>query len=303
MLGVLGFVLSHVYRNFIRKNKWITFSTEKIIFYVIISSSLLSIIYNVVYFSILFFINTLPSPSITFSILWGAFISMFLLFALWNFFYFSWMYIEKSRKAQIESLKIDSMMKDIELKSLRANLQPHFIFNTLNNIRALINENPEQARDAITKMSNILRAIITKQNALDLFQNELNFVEDYLSLEKIRFEERLIFTKDIDEKCLTVNIPTMMLQTLIENAIKHGISHKEEGGEISLKAFLQEKFLYIQIENDIEKNAKTNSETQSLGFGLSSTKQRLKLIYRDNANFDFIKQTDKAIVNIKIPTD
>ena len=168
------------------------------------------------------------------------------------------MYIEKSRKAQIESLKIDSMMKDIELKSLRANLQPHFIFNTLNNIRALINENPEQARDAITKMSNILRAIITKQNALDLFQNELNFVEDYLSLEKIRFEERLIFTKDIDEKCLTVNIPTMMLQTLIENAIKHGISHKEEGGEISLKAFLQEKFLYIQIENDIEKNAKTN---------------------------------------------
>lgn len=300
-LSLIGFSLTHLYRNYIKKQQWVFFNTEKIIFNCTIASILLSVIYNGIYFALLLGANLSKSPIMTINVLWGAFISMFLLFSIWNLFYFLWMYIEKSRKTQIETLKIEGMLKDIELKSLRANLQPHFIFNSLNNIRALVDENPEQARDAITKMSNILRSLITKQDLVDLLQNELNLVEDYLSLEKIRFEERLIFKKEIQAECLTVKIPTMMLQTLIENAIKHGISYKEEGGAISIKAFINQNFLNIEIENDIELNQQNVAHTHSLGFGLDSTKQRLKLLYNEKSSFQFEKKNDRAVVKIKIP--
>lgn len=116
--------------------------------------------------------------------LFGSIISVFLLFGCWSLIYFAWGNVEKNRNNVIHQLTLESTMKDLEIKTIRSNLQPHFIFNALNSIRALIDENPGQAREAITHISNILRNSITKQEPTDTLANELSLVDDYLALEK-----------------------------------------------------------------------------------------------------------------------
>jgi LytS/YehU family sensor histidine kinase len=117
------------------------------------------------------------------------------------------------------------MVKELELQTIKAHINPHFIFNSLNSIRALVDENPERARKAVTELSNILRSSLQsdKMETVSL-QKELSIVKDYLALEYMRFEDRLKIVYDIDEDTLDRPVPPMMLQTLVENAIKHGIS-------------------------------------------------------------------------------
>jgi LytS/YehU family sensor histidine kinase len=197
---------------------------------------------------------------------------------------------------------MESAMKDLELKTIRSNLQPHFIFNSLNSIRALIDEDPELARKAITKISNILRSSITKQDATDSLENELKLVNDYLALEKIRFEERLSLTQDIDPASLPIQVPTMMLQTLVENAIKHGISSLEQGGRIHIKTSYTNHQLEIEVINSGTLNQDEANEN-SLGFGLSSTRQRLKLLYSNTSDLELFEQNGYVHVRVKIKTN
>lgn len=292
----MGFGISHLYRNYLKKHRWIVLETEQLIKKALLATIIPTIVYYVGY-HLLILILAIRTQDEYFS----SFIATYLLLASWNLIYFAWHFIEKNKRIQIDTLKMESSLKDLEIITIRANLQPHFIFNSLNSIRALIDENPELARNAITKISNILRNTITKQDPTDTLENELALVEDYLALEKIRFEERLDFKKEVDVTALSVPIPTMMLQTLIENAIKHGISSLEAGGNIFLSAKITpSKQLEIQITNDTDSKQEIKKEN-NLGFGLNSTKQRLKLIYGDKAGFSFESNNNKAKVLISIP--
>ncbi len=297
LLSVFGFLISHGYRYFILAKKWIQKPTETLIRYVLFATAVLSVVYNLLYYLLLFLLRIEVMAPDAYLV---SLITVYVIFALWNLIYFTWQYLEKSRLIQIETLKMESALKDLEIKTIRSNLQPHFIFNSLNSIRALIDEDPELARAAITKISNILRNTITKQEATDTLQNELALVEDYLDLEKIRFEERLHFVKNIDETTLGVQIPTMMLQTLIENAIKHGISNLEAGGTVRLNTKTAGQDLIIEVINDINAGQMGQREN-SLGFGLSSSKQRLKLLYEDEASLSLNFDQDQAMVLIRIP--
>ncbi len=292
----MGFGISHLYRNYLKKHQWIVLETEQLIKKALLATIIPTIVYYVGY-HLLILILAIRTQDEYFS----SFIATYLLLASWNLIYFAWHFIEKNKRIQIDTLKMESSLKDLEIITIRANLQPHFIFNSLNSIRALIDENPELARNAITKISNILRNTITKQDPTDSLENELALVEDYLALEKIRFEERLDFKKEVDVTALSIPIPTMMLQTLIENAIKHGISSLEAGGNIFLSAKITpSKQLEIQITNDTDSKQEIKKEN-NLGFGLNSTKQRLKLIYGDKAGFSFESNNNKAKVLISIP--
>jgi two-component system LytT family sensor kinase len=296
LLSLIGFGISHLYRNYLKKHQWIVLETEQLIKKALLATIIPTIVYYVGY-HLLILILAIRTQDEYFS----SFIATYLLLASWNLIYFAWHFIEKNKRIQIDTLKMESSLKDLEIITIRANLQPHFIFNSLNSIRALIDENPELARNAITKISNILRNTITKQDPTDTLENELALVEDYLALEKIRFEERLDFKKEVDVTALSIPIPTMMLQTLIENAIKHGISSLEAGGNIFLSAKITpSKQLEIQITNDTDSKQEIKKEN-NLGFGLNSTKQRLKLIYGDKAGFSFESNNNKAKVLISIP--
>src|SRR5205085_6678051 len=119
------------------------------------------------------------------------------------------------------------LLRKLELKTIKAHINPHFIFNALNSIRALIDEDPNRARNAVTHLSNILRSSMQAEKLETVpFEKELNIVKDYLALEYIRFEERLKIEYSIEGATLNQPVPPMMLQTLVENAIKHGIGKR-----------------------------------------------------------------------------
>jgi LytS/YehU family sensor histidine kinase len=215
---------------------------------------------------------------------------------MWNCIYFIYHYIQKSRKQQVDTLKLEALVKELELKTIKAHINPHFIFNALNSIRALIDENPERARTAITELSNILRSSMQAEKLETVpFERELNIVQDYLALEHIRFEDRLRVEYDIDEDTLDQPVPPMMLQTLVENAIKHGISKQVSGGTIKIKSDFKNNYHELIIQNTGRLNGSFNLE----GFGLASTHNRLHLMFGETASFH-IRETNGNMVEAKV---
>ena len=300
LLFLFGFGITHVYRSIITAYQWTTLTTEKLTLRVFVAMVIMGLMYTSFYYLTLGIAFHRPSSSFNLGALMGSFFSVLILFGFWNGFYFAWNYIETNRRTLIDKLKMESTMKDLEIKTLRANLQPHFIFNALNSIRALIDEDPELARKAITQISNILRSSISKQEATDSLENEMKLVDDYLALEKIRFEERLQVSQEIDPQTLSLQIPTMMLQTLVENAIKHGISTLEAGGCIHIQSKLLKDILHIQIRNTGQLNASI-THPGSLGFGLKATEQRLQWLHGKDATIQLSQAQEEVLAHITIP--
>lgn len=206
----------------------------------------------------------------------------FIYFFIWNCIYFIYHYVSQTRKNQLDNLKLEALVKSLELKTIKSHINPHFIFNALNSIRALIDEDPSRARVAVTGLSKILRSSMqSDQLEVITLEKELDIVKDYLDLELIRFEDRLNVTYQIDEQTLGNPIPPMMLQTLVENAIKHGIGKRIEGGDIQISTIGHEDYYELMVVNTGELG---NGPLQE-GFGLSSTSNRLSLIFGDRASF------------------
>jgi len=222
--------------------------------------------------------------------------SYFLLFFIWSLIYFVYHYVAKSRKQQMDTLQLESLVKELELKTIKAHINPHFIFNSLNSIRALVDENPERARTGITELSNILRSSMQADKAEAVaFQKELFIVKDYLALENMRFEDRLKIEYQVDENTLPLPVPPMMLQTLVENAIKHGISKQIHGGVVRVTSTIKNNFHELSVQNTGYLNGHMSGE----GFGLSSTTNRLSLLYGNKAKFE-IKQASASLVEARV---
>ncbi len=216
----------------------------------------------------------------------------------WVFFYYFYHYIEKSSRQQMDTLKLESLVKELELKTIKSHINPHFIFNALNSIRALIDENPARARSAVTHLGNILRSSMQSESLATVpFEKELNIVKDYLALEHIRFEDRLTVEYHIDEDTLSQPVPPMMLQTLAENAIKHGIGRIVDGGLVKVISRFNGKNLELTVQN----TGKLNGQAHSPGFGLSSTYSRLNLLFGDKANFEISENEGLVEAKIIIP--
>lgn len=221
-----------------------------------------------------------------------------LLFLLWSGCYYVFIVIDNSRKQEIQKLQLDVSKNEIELKNLRAQLNPHFLFNSLNSIRALVGIDPENAKTAITRLSSLLRHSISlgKLKLIPLKQ-ELEIIKSYLELEQIRFEERLEVKYNCDESAMNCEIPPLMLQTIVENAIKHGISKEIEGGEIEVKARFEQQVLTIEVLNTgtLELN-----EIGSGGVGIPNTQKRLSILFGSNADFSISQEGEKVLVKINI---
>lgn len=237
----------------------------------------------------------LQKKNLTLLILSNSF-SFFIYYFIWNAIYFMYHYISKSRKQQLDTLQLEALVKELELKTIKAHINPHFIFNSLNSIRALVDENPQRARAAVTELSNILRSSMqTDKLERVTFEKELSIVKDYLALENMRFEDRLQIEYRIDEDTLDQPVPPMMLQTLVENAIKHGISKQINGGIVRIISDFKGNYHELAVQNTGFLNGYANHE----GFGLSSTTNRLSLLYGDKAKFE-IKQVSPSLVEAKV---
>ncbi len=216
-----------------------------------------------------------------------------LIFFLWAVLYFIYHYFERYNT----SLKHQAAMNEIELNNLKSQLNPHFIFNALNSIRALVDENPKKSKNSITQLSNILRSsLVSDKQRLTSFNEELRIVKDYLGLETIRFEERLKTSYDIHPDSNMYQVPPLMLQTLVENGVKHGISKLKEGGIIELKTLLSDDKFIIQIRNSGKYIALNGAKKSKPSLGLKNTKQRLDLIYGSEASISIKNESNNVVL-------
>jgi signal transduction histidine kinase len=204
------------------------------------------------------------------------------LFFLWLCLYFFYHLFDRLNRSEIERFRLMTNVKEAQLRALKSQVNPHFIFNSLNSLRALIDEEPERARMAVTQLANLLRySLQSGQLETVPFEDELGIVNDYLALEQVRHEERLRLRLDIAPEALKLPVPPMLLQTLVENAVKYGISPRPEGGEIAIIARSSNGELRIQVMNpgEIEQGGKATST----GLGLRNAAERLRLIFGERA--------------------
>lgn len=220
-----------------------------------------------------------------------------MLIAIWMLIYIVYHYVERNRNSELDRLKLETTVKELELKTIKSHINPHFIFNSLNSIRALVDENPKRARRAITELSNILRSSMQAEKSETVtLERELDIVKDYLALEQMRFEERLKIELDIDERTLHQHVPPMMLQTLVENAIKHGISRQIKGGVVRIVASFKDNDMELLVQNT---GQLLFPVTEGEGFGIKSTQDRLNLMYQGKAVFD-IRNLNTSMVESKV---
>lgn len=290
-----GIVVTHILRLFIKSQGWLMQSIEKVVPKLIVAMIITSLLFSLFVLGLYYMFNLGVDGSKKLSFiarLSGSTIDNGTIILPWVLLYYFYHFIEKSRKQQLDTLQLESLIKELELKTIKAHINPHFIFNSLNSIRALIDENPSRARTAITELSNILRSSMQVDKAETVsFEKELNIVKDYLALENMRFEDRLQVEYDIDEDTLDQQVPPMMLQTLVENAIKHGISKHIRGGIIKIISDFKNQYHEMAVQNTGSLNGGLNGE----GFGLSSTQNRLGLLYGDKASFEITQVTPSTV--------
>ena len=295
----IGLVITHVMRLFIRRKHLLDALLDKQILYMFTTTVAFSFLFSFI-FIYLVEIFKITSPKLqqlgVISRVLYASLNSFMFLIIWNLIYFTYHYVMKSQQEQLDKVKLQSLVKELELKTIKAHINPHFIFNALNSIRALVDENPERARKAITELSNLLRSSMqAEKSETTPLSKELNIVRDYLALEHIRFEDRLNIEYNIDEDTLNQPVPPMMLQTLVENAIKHGISKKMEGGVIKIISDFKDNHHELIVKNTGHINGDFNPD----GFGLYSTQSRLMLLYGEKAHFE-IKNTSEDMVEATI---
>ncbi|MBI3667351.1 MAG: histidine kinase [Acidobacteria bacterium] len=172
------------------------------------------------------------------------------------------------------------LLLQAKLESLSSQINPHFLFNTLNSVASLIRSDQETARVLVFKLSTILRRLLRKHDNFSPLRDELDLIEDYLSIEMVRFGDKLKFVKQIEESALDALIPSMMLQPILENSIKHGLSPQVEGGTIWLRAGSSEGRLTVTIEDDgVGIPPEAMSEIYSRGIGVSNVRERLAMLF------------------------
>ncbi len=174
------------------------------------------------------------------------------------------------------------------MDALTAQINPHFLFNTLNTVSSLIRFDPDMARGVVLKLSNILRRLLRKHETFVPLREELAFIDDYLDIEVIRFgRDKLQFFKDVDDDTLEAFVPSMLLQPMIENSIKHGLAPRLEGGQIHLRSHLRDGRLSIEIkDNGMGISPERLAEVYGGGIGISNVHERLRLLYGDQFKMD-----------------
>lgn len=297
---VVGILTTHIYRWFIHRLGWKKLNIPALIPRVFFSSILMSAVFTTINTALTdILVGEIPLVYSTRSVaFWQNILNFSVLFLLWNIIYFAVNTFENWKREEIKNLELRAAKTEIELNSFKAQMNPHFMFNALNSIRALVEENPEKAKNAVTMLSGILRSNLTlgKQQTIALSE-ELDLVEKYLSLEKIRFEERLQIVMEISPEILTKRIPPFMLQTIVENGLKHGIAKRINGGRIFIRAIETPGGLHITVVNS---GTYSPAEGQE-GIGLSNTAKRLDLLYNGQADFSINGVGDEVVVDLIIP--
>ncbi len=287
-----GILFTHLMRSIFIRLGWLELKLPPLLPRVLISSLFCSFIISIVTTIVSIAINSNERDPLHLLDMLINIIAVLVLVLFWNSIYFTFHFFQKSRNQELNNISLEASKNEIELKNLRSQLNPHFLFNSLNSIRALIDIEPQQAKVAVTTLSSLLRKslILGKEDLVPL-RDELEMISNYLDLEKVRFEERLTVEWKLDDELDNFLIPPFSLQMLVENAIKHGISNLINGGIISIESQRLVNSIQISVRNTGE--LKIESDT---GIGIANTKRRLALQFGDQAEFS-IQQIKNSVIS------
>jgi two-component system, LytTR family, sensor kinase len=197
----------------------------------------------------------------------------------------------------------NQLLTQARLEALSRQINPHFLFNTLNSVSSLIRTNPEQARQVVYRLSHILRRLLRTHDHFVPLQEEMAFVDDYLSIERVRFGSKLRVEQQADPSTLTCRVPSMLLQPLVENCIRHGLGSKVEGGTVRLLAERDGDDLVITVADDgVGMDEAAAATVIGRGIGLTNTHQRLNVLYAGRFDFDISTRPGEGMqIRIRVP--
>jgi sensor histidine kinase YesM len=298
--------ITHAFRTISKKYHWQDLSFQKLLIRIVPSILVLGFVFMVITIIKLYLIHINFRPDFTqsFSEFYyensvPIYMGGIRLMSIWLLAYYLYHYAQQKLKIIQENARLNLIAKEAQLNNLSAQLNPHFLFNSLNSIKGLVVENPYESRRAIDLLSDLLRKSLYERDSMMIsIKDELAIVNDYLELEKIRFEERLQIVIDVPEQLLSFHIIPFSIQTLVENAVKHGINKQSEGGIIHIKADYESSFVCMTVKSP----GVLNKKSVSNGLGLKNLQERLNLQFHDKASFSIAQQNSETVLaTIMIP--
>lgn len=298
--AIVGVAITHLFRMLIRRTPVFTKSNTYIWSDALLSSFIVSFVLNLLNLIPYYFLSSASLADVLDPIAFFAGIVNWMRYAgVWIIIYFLYQLMERKRDIEESKLRSENLARTAELELLKTQLNPHFLFNSLNSIKALVTLDPAKSKDAIVKLSELLRFTLNySMQELIPFNDELLEVKKYLALEQIRFGERLEVSYEIDDTALNKLMPPTVLLSLAENAIKHGIAKQSGRGQLTLKAGLSGKCFNIAMTN-----TGTLVSHDGKGIGLRNVRKRLESLYGNQAALNLQQVDDKVEVTIKINQD
>ena len=305
LFWVYSIALTHAFRRHIERHKWLSLPLRSAFLRLAAGSLVTSTIQTLLIaiisgllrgFDHVFADSTIPQPALAF-ILW---LNIGIVTAVWTALFAGIASMLRTRWIRERNEILESSFNRAKLKNLEAQLSPHFFFNSLNSIRGLVTENPALARDMITRLANILRyGLQSSEVSTHALSDELAVVEDYLALEKMRFEERLLISRDLDARTLALPVPATLVQTLVENAIKHGIALLAEGGTVGIRSAIVDGMHEISVTNP---GRLLPSPQGSTRVGLINLRERLLILHGPRASVELSESPDKLVcARVRLP--
>lgn len=287
--------LSHVLRNQIRRRRAAGWSKARKRVLLVLAVLAIGSIQTILIVAIDFLLERGDSGPWTPVVLLALWWEMSFATGVWTRLYLT---ITADRERNERDTEMRLALRDAQLRALESQVNPHFLFNCLNSIRALVMVDPPRAQDMVTRLANVMRHSLRHgQEHTVALSSEVEAVADYLALEAVRFEERLQVKLAIDSAVETCPVPPMLLQTLVENAIKHGVSQVADRGNLIVRAARQNGNVKLEVENTGELSESSNG----MKLGLANARERLRLLYGDRASLDLQNGVGSVTATVVIP--
>ncbi|MCE3008931.1 MAG: histidine kinase [Bacteroidetes bacterium] len=291
VLPVLGVLSTHCFRWLIRRQGWLRRSLPFQISCILVSSLILSLLINLGLVIIAYLLYGYEPEEYTALKLFSNFFNLAALCLIWSLIYFALHYFAHYKQAEIARLKKEADLRAMELHTLRSQINPHFIFNALNSIRALVAERPPLAQESLTRLSKLLRnSLYSNQQERIPLSEELAAVADYLALEGIRYEEKLSWHCTLADELHAWPVPVLSILTLVENAIKHGVARQLAGGYVRIQATLEADTDRLCVE--VRNSGPLHPAGPGAGLGLQNIRDRLRILYDSHASFSLTQATN-----------
>lgn len=299
---ISGLGLSHLWRNYLRQNGWV--HRHKVIPFrrIILGLSVMGIIQTAILVlfdtwirnGVLISDRDLPILLLLFVLLWGT------VFSVWTLCYFSALSRRKTMQLELQKLEFEVSIKDTELRALQAQVNPHFFFNSLNSINSLVYQDAGAATRAISLLADMMRYNLQSGRAKTVsLTEELTAIHAYLGMEKLRFEERLQLSVEIDPCLNEIRLPPMALQTLVENAIKYGVERNIGACQLRIEARRQGDFIQLSVNNQ----GRLIEVGESTQLGLANTRKRLSLIFGAQARCTLEQKGEWVVACLILPME